>query len=356
MPSIAKIRRTKGNQTCADCPTEKPQWVAFLGVCEDIKTKISVEGLLAVLVCDACAEHHRSQLGSKPKSLENTAEWTTKELTIVENSGNAFVNGFYEAVNFNADNKTKARKEDRATFIKAKYKNCKYRNDVSLEMALSKMQPTKLIEGEQKNKSPNNKETQKPQDPGDENRSSGPFTNLASLVEKKAKPADQKECSVDERKLQKLAGGMAKATKGLNDSGDDTDKPTLQIPDITDATKMLHYAQTYQPGAQTETKSAGAFSGLAGKVGKLTMKGPQVDPFKLKKLTQGMATVKDDLEQGEEQEQDLDKDMSTALPQTPDFKGLIAAKKYGAKMARAYDEDEDHMRQLANEVMGSKGR
>ena len=117
--------------------------------CEESKSPLfSVNGLLAVLVCDKCERYHRAQLGTKPKSID---ECSHKDLELVNN---ALVNQYYEVVNFDMD-KDKITSQDndqrRATFIQHKYRDCKFRNDVSLEMALTN---TRMRSSSASNRSP----------------------------------------------------------------------------------------------------------------------------------------------------------------------------------------------------------
>jgi hypothetical protein len=56
---MMKIKETPGNETCADCPAQNPEWASFL------KKKRHSTAKRAVLCCRACAQAHHYNLGEK---------------------------------------------------------------------------------------------------------------------------------------------------------------------------------------------------------------------------------------------------------------------------------------------------
>jgi Putative GTPase activating protein for Arf len=337
MPSIAKIQNHKGNETCADCPNKHPPWVSFLADASQ-DSKVCVEGFLAVLVCDECAQHHQTQLGTRPKRLQDC---TRDELKMVESSGNAFVNRFYEVVHFEFE-KNKVTKHDdkrRAAFIKAKYKDCKFRNDVSLSMALTRLNPKQMEGAGKKDSKSSKEETQKPihHHDNDENNPRDRYRNLNSLVQNKTStPRNrQPEPPIQGDKMQKLAAGMAKTQEGLQDSSTSCRFEDFSGQDgITKATEML---------AHLDSHSTAGFAKLANQVEILSGTGhPKIEPSKLKKLTEGMHHAMEEMAPGDDQAGGSRQVHSSELR---------AAKELGANMAKAYDDDVAHMRRIAKRVM-----
>ncbi|CAB9502728.1 expressed unknown protein [Seminavis robusta] len=182
---LEEVLSNKGNKTCADCPTKKPLWASYLrsrkqgdgdGDLDDSSVRstssrrtttsasssgnnemkgVDIEGTLAVLVCNDCAQHHHFELGKKRcmiKYLKYSHELTPVDLDILENSGNALVNKYYEAfLTKEAFDKEAIEKdlptetERRGKFIKNKYKKTKYRDHAALAKLIPKLQRKRQI-------------------------------------------------------------------------------------------------------------------------------------------------------------------------------------------------------------------
>lgn len=131
---IGKLEQLPGNRTCADCFAPQPQWASLLLNEEDGR----VEGL-GVLVCQECALHHLHELGEDRcflKFLEYFHEWTSPELEILEYSGNALVNGVYEAILGEDERRQQeANSKKQAKFIRNKYAKCRFRDDEKMRLA-----------------------------------------------------------------------------------------------------------------------------------------------------------------------------------------------------------------------------
>uniref|UniRef100_A0A3Q1H731 ArfGAP with RhoGAP domain, ankyrin repeat and PH domain 2 n=1 Tax=Anabas testudineus TaxID=64144 RepID=A0A3Q1H731_ANATE len=111
-----KIWFNKANRTCADCHAAQPEWASVN---------------LGVVICKKCAGHHRS-LGpsvSKVRSLKlDSSIWSNELVELFLEVGNKNANGFWAAnLPMEEDLYSGATAEQRATFIRRKYRERKYR-------------------------------------------------------------------------------------------------------------------------------------------------------------------------------------------------------------------------------------
>ncbi|CAG5929182.1 unnamed protein product [Menidia menidia] len=111
-----KIWFNEGNQSCADCHAPQPEWASVN---------------LGVVVCKKCAGQHRS-LGpslSKVRSLKlDMSIWSNELVELFLEVGNKRANSFWAAnLPLEEELHSGASAEQRATFIRRKYRERKYR-------------------------------------------------------------------------------------------------------------------------------------------------------------------------------------------------------------------------------------
>ncbi|KAF7230253.1 transcript variant X2 [Nothobranchius furzeri] len=110
-----KIWFNKANRSCADCRAPRPEWAAVN---------------LGVVICKKCAGQHRS-LGpslSKVRSLKlDTSVWSNELVELFLEVGNKSANDFWAAnLPMEEELHSAATTEQRATFIRRKYRERKY--------------------------------------------------------------------------------------------------------------------------------------------------------------------------------------------------------------------------------------
>ncbi|XP_047462569.1 arf-GAP with Rho-GAP domain, ANK repeat and PH domain-containing protein 2 [Mugil cephalus] len=111
-----KIWFNEANRTCADCHASEPEWASVN---------------LGVVICKKCAGQHRS-LGpslSKVRSLKlDSSIWSNELVELFLEVGNKNANSFWAAnLPLEEDLHSGASAEQRATFIRRKYRERKYR-------------------------------------------------------------------------------------------------------------------------------------------------------------------------------------------------------------------------------------
>ncbi|KAM9425205.1 arf-GAP with Rho-GAP domain, ANK repeat and PH domain-containing protein 2 isoform 1-T3 [Pholidichthys leucotaenia] len=111
-----KIWFNKSNRSCADCRAPQPEWASIN---------------LGVVICKKCAGQHRS-LGpniSKVRSLKlDSSIWSNELVELFLEVGNVNANNFWAAnLPLEEDLHSGASTEQRATFIRRKYRERKYR-------------------------------------------------------------------------------------------------------------------------------------------------------------------------------------------------------------------------------------
>ncbi|XP_022056188.1 arf-GAP with Rho-GAP domain, ANK repeat and PH domain-containing protein 2 [Acanthochromis polyacanthus] len=111
-----KIWFNEANRSCADCRAPKPEWASVN---------------LGVVICKKCAGQHRS-LGpsiSKVRSLKyDSSIWSNELVELFLKVGNRNANSFWAAnLPLEEDLHSGASAEQRATFIRRKYRERKYR-------------------------------------------------------------------------------------------------------------------------------------------------------------------------------------------------------------------------------------
>uniref|UniRef100_A0AAQ5ZHH9 ArfGAP with RhoGAP domain, ankyrin repeat and PH domain 2 n=1 Tax=Amphiprion ocellaris TaxID=80972 RepID=A0AAQ5ZHH9_AMPOC len=113
---VEKIWFNEANRSCADCRAPKPEWASVN---------------LGVVICKKCAGQHRS-LGpsiSKVRSLKyDSSIWSNELVELFLKVGNKNANSFWAAnLPLEEDLHSSASAEQRATFIRRKYRERKYR-------------------------------------------------------------------------------------------------------------------------------------------------------------------------------------------------------------------------------------
>ncbi|KAJ6241392.1 centaurin/arf [Anaeramoeba flamelloides] len=110
---ILKLFQTiRGNNICADCSRENPQWCSITH---------------GVLICDDCSSIHRT-LGediSKVKSILSS-EWKEESIELIKELGNLRVNSIYERKLIRRKPTINSILDYKKTFITEKYKEKKY--------------------------------------------------------------------------------------------------------------------------------------------------------------------------------------------------------------------------------------
>ncbi|MEQ2260002.1 hypothetical protein XENORESO_018268, partial [Xenotaenia resolanae] len=111
-----KIWFNEANRSCADCGMSQPEWASVN---------------LGVVICKKCAGQHRS-LGpslSKVRSLKlDCSIWSNELVELFLEVGNKNANSFWAAnLTFEEELHSGATVEERATFIRRKYREKKYR-------------------------------------------------------------------------------------------------------------------------------------------------------------------------------------------------------------------------------------